>query len=401
MCIASDKAGVPRRLEPLASAIAEKGDFQVKFQRATKFHLILAVVLAQSASAQVSDPLAPLPTPVTVHRQVQPILPPTPSYLVPAANRFDIYKERLRYLARAGGVREATIAAVIPYLRLNDRAIRLDRAQPGQPSNPNALPPFAPFRRKHVTADLIRRGAAKYRTHYSRLASIEQRIGVPASVVLGIYGKETSYGTVIGNFDVLDAVASLAYEGRRRALFEGEFVAAMKLLDLGYSRTRLRGSWAGAMGYPQFMPSVALRLRADGDGDNFADIWRSEPDAFASIANYLQDAGWKANMLWGVPVRVPYNFNRATVRNPVASADCPRVHARHSRSMTMAQWRALGVTPVGRSLREIDLATLFEADGPGQTAYLVTDNYRAILKYNCSNFYALSVLLLADGIIGR
>ncbi|HEV2043744.1 MAG TPA: lytic murein transglycosylase, partial [Sphingomicrobium sp.] len=238
--------------------------------------MILAALLAQSASAQVSDPLAPLPSPVTVHRQVQPILPPTPSYLVPAANRFDIYKQRLAYIARAGGVREATIAAVVPYLRLNDRAIRLDRAQPGQPRNPNASPPFAPFRRKHVTADLIRRGAAKYRAHYGRLASIEQRIGVPASVVLGIYGKETSYGTVTGNFDVLDAVASLAYEGRRRALFEGEFVAAMKLLDLGYSRSRLRGSWAGAMGYPQFMPSVALRLRADGDGDNFADIWRSE-----------------------------------------------------------------------------------------------------------------------------
>jgi len=360
--------------------------------------MVLAVVLAQTVSAQSSDPLAPLPAPVTVHRQS---LPPTPPLLIPAPNRFDTYKQRLTTIARAAGVREATINAVIPYLRLNDRAIRLDRAQPGQPSNPNATPPFAPFRRKHVTDDLIHRGAAKYRAHSSRLASIEQRIGVPASVVLGIYGKETSYGTVTGNFDVLDAVASLAYEGRRRALFEGEFVAAMKLLDLGYSRSRLRGSWAGAMGYPQFMPSVALRLRADGDGDNFADIWRSEPDAFASIANYLRDAGWKANMLWGVPVRVPYGFNRTAVRNLVTTINCPRVYARHSRPMTMAQWRALGVTPTGRALRETDVAALFEPDGPGETAYLVTSNYNAILKYNCSNFYALSVLLLADGIIGR
>jgi lytic murein transglycosylase len=361
------------------------------------------MVLAGTAGAQSADPLAPLPPPVTVHRQTAPILPPTPPLLVPATGntRFDTYKQRLAYVARSAGVREATIAAVVPYLRLNDRAIRLDRAQPGQPSNPNASPPFAPFRRRHVTADLIRRGADKYRAHYSRLAAIEQRTGVPASVILGIYGKETSYGTVTGNFDVLDAVASLAYEGRRRSLFEGEFVAAMKLLELGYSRARLRGSWAGAMGYPQFMPSVALRLRADGDGDNFADIWRSEPDAFASIANYLRDAGWRANMLWGVPVRVPYDFNRAAVRNTVTAADCPRVHARHSRPMTMAQWRALGVTPIGRSLRDMDVATLFEADGPGETAYLVTDNYRAILKYNCSNFYALSVLLLANGIIGR
>ena len=112
-------------------------------------------------------------------------------------------------------------------------------------------------------------------------------------------------------------------------------------------------------------------MRADGDGDNFADIWRSEPDAFASIANYLRDAGWKANMLWGVPVRVPDGFNRAAVRNLTTTVDCPRVYARHSRPMTMAQWRAMGVMPISRSLRETDLAQLFEPDGPGETGYLV------------------------------
>ncbi len=365
----------------------------------------LVCVLVASGSAaltQSADPLAPSPENVrpAALQSTPTIIAPRP--VQPAAPRgFEAYKARLAYLARLASVREATIAAVIPTLEINERAIRLDRAQPGQVNNPYSAPPFAPYRARHVTADLISRGAAKYRQHYARLAAIEQRTGVPASVMLGIYGKETSYGRITGNFDVLDALASLAYEGRRRDLFEKEFVAAMKLLDAGYSRGHLRGSWAGAMGYPQFMPSVALRLRADGDGDGYADIWRSEPDAFASIANYLRDAGWKANMLWGVPVRVPATFNRAAVRNPVQAVDCPRVHARHSRPLTMAQWRAMGVYPVGRSLRDGDLATLIEPDGPGQTAYLVTDNYRAILKYNCSNFYALSVLLLANGIIGR
>lgn len=363
--------------------------------------LTLAVLIfGSSASAQV-DPLAPLPD-----APLQPVVRPAaqPVAAAPAATSlsgFAGYKQRLSGLARSAGVREATIQSVIPYLSLNSTAIRLDRAQPGQINNPYATPPFAPYRRRHVTSDLIRRGAAKYREHYSRLMLVEQRMGVPASVILGIYGKETSYGRITGNFDVPEVLATLAYEGRRRDLFESEFVAALKLMDLGYSRSRLRGSWAGAMGYPQFMPSVVLRLRADGDGDGFADIWRSEDDAFASIGNYLRDAGWKANMLWGVPVRVPSDFSRAAVRNPVASAECPRVHARHSRPMTMAQWRALRVVPTGRSLRETDMATLIEPDGPGQTAYLVTDNYRAILKYNCSNFYALSVLLLANGIIGR
>lgn len=359
-----------------------------------------ALAMAMFASASQSDPLAPLPeNRPSLPVAVQQVVPAQPS--TTALTGFSAYKVRLAALARAAGVREATIQAVIPYLEVNDRVIRLDRGQPGGVTNPNATPPFAPYRRRHVTSQLISRGAAKYRQHYSRLMQVEQRMGVPASIILGIYGKETSYGRVTGNFDVPEALASLAYEGRRRDLFEGEFVAALKLIDLGYSRSRLRGSWAGAMGYPQFMPSVVLRLRADGDGDGFADIWRNEDDAFASIGNYLRDAGWQANMLWGVPVRVPSGFNRAAVRNPVAASQCPRVHARHSRPMTMAQWRALGVVPLGRSLRDNDLATLIEPDGPGETAYLVTDNYRAILKYNCSNFYALSVTLLADGIIGR
>lgn len=371
--------------------------------KAVRAFLVCVLVVSGSAAlTQSADPLAPIPE--NVRPAALQAAPTTiaPRPVQPAAPRgFEAYKARLAYLARLASVREATVAAVIPTLEINERAIRLDRAQPGQVNNPNSTPPFAPYRARHVTSDLISRGAAKYRQHYTRLSAIEQRTGVPASVMLGIYGKETSYGRITGNFDVLDALASLAYEGRRRDLFEKEFVAAMKLLDAGYSRGHLRGSWAGAMGYPQFMPSVALRLRADGDGDGYADIWRSEPDAFASIANYLKDAGWQAHMLWGVPVRVPSGFNRAAVRNPVQAVDCPRVHARHSRPLTMAQWRAMGVYPTGRALRDGDLATLIEPDGPGQTAYLVTDNYRAVLKYNCSNFYALSVLLLANGIIGR
>jgi lytic murein transglycosylase len=374
--------------------------------------ILAAMTMAMMASSSQVDPLAPLPEPQAAPVQAPAVQTPAAQPQVvqaqvvqPASSSsligFAAYKLRLAALARSAGVRESTAQSVIPYLSLNNRVIRLDRAQPGQINNPYATPPFAPYRRRHVTSDLIRRGAAKYREHYSRLMQIEQRMGVPASVILGIYGKETSYGRITGGFDVPEALASLAYEGRRRDLFESEFVAALKLMDLGYSRSRLRGSWAGAMGYPQFMPSVVLRLRADGDGDGFADIWRSEDDAFASIGNYLRDAGWKANMLWGVPVRVPGGFNRAAVRNPAASAECPRVHARHSRPMTMAQWRAMGVVPLGRSLRDGDMATLIEPDGPGETAYLVTDNYRAILKYNCSNFYALSVALLADGIIGR
>ncbi|MGH6659698.1 MAG: lytic murein transglycosylase, partial [Sphingomicrobium sp.] len=197
------------------------------------------------------------------------------------------------------------------------------------------------------------------------------------------------------------ALASLGYHGRRRDFFEAEFIAALKLIDQGVPRWRLKGSWAGATGYPQFMPSAALRLRADGDGDGYSNIWSNELDGLASIAMYLRDAGWKASVPWGVAVRVPATINRQAIVSRVRATRCPQVFRRHSRWLTMREWRSLGVAPVGRSLPKTELAFLLEPDGPNATAYLLTANYRAILDYNCSNFYAMSVGLLADAIARR
>ncbi|URD62422.1 lytic murein transglycosylase [Sphingomonas sp. KRR8] len=311
---------------------------------------------------------------------------------------FAAYRETLAAKSRAAGVREATIQNVIPYLTLNARVLELDRAQPGQVNNPNAIPPFAPYRARHVTADLITRGRARFSSQYPYLRAIEQRFGVEPQIMMAIYGHETSFGRVTGGFDLPQVLASLAYEGRRRSFFEDEFVASLKLLDQGVPRGRLKGSWAGATGYPQFMPSVVLRLRTDGDANGTADIWNSELDALASIAAYLRDAGWKPNVHWGVPVRVPAGFNRSAVRSTLVAPRCPAVYARHSRWLSMREWRALGIVPTGRSLPDNEQASLIEPDGPDSTAYLTTVNYRAILDYNCSNFYALSVGLLGDAI---
>jgi lytic murein transglycosylase len=363
----------------------------------------LGASLVATASAQV-DPLAPLPVDRAPAAEPIRVVPdrPAPSFVVPAASTgFEAYRSRLTYIARAGGVSERTIAAVIPGLQVNNRVIRLDRGQPGAVGNPNYTPPFAPYRRAHVSADLIRRGQSRYASLWPWLSRVEQRTGVPASVMMAIYGHETSYGAVTGGFDILEALASLAYEGRRRTLFEGEFVAGLKLIDMGIPRWRLKGSYAGATGYPQFMPSTVIRLRADGDGDGKSEIWSNQVDGLASIGNYLKDAGWKAGVPWGIAVNVPTALDRNAIRNTATFTECPRVHARHSRPMTMAQWRALGVTPQGRALPDGEMATLLEPDGRGQTAYLLTGNYKAILKYNCSNFYALSVGLLANAIVGR
>jgi lytic murein transglycosylase len=312
---------------------------------------------------------------------------------------FRQYMEQLRAQALSEGVTPQTLDRVIPTLSYNPRVIQLDRNQPGG-SFDSPIPPFAPYQARHVNPTRINGGRETYRRVRAQLHDIEQRTGVPGKIAIAIYGHETGYGRITGNFDLPRSLATLAYEGRRRQLFASEFIAAMKMIDRGVPRDRLVGSWAGAFGYPQFLPSVYLRLAIDGDGDGRSEIWRSEPDAIASIGNYLHNAGWREGEPWGIAVNVPSSLDREAIANRTAAARCPRVMERHSRWLSMAEWRALGIRPQsGVWPDDAIMATLLEPDGPGSTAYLLTNNYRVILDYNCSNFYALSVGLLADEIV--
>jgi membrane-bound lytic murein transglycosylase B len=358
----------------------------------------VATSLTSTADNAVqSPPLQPVQQrPVTAQPAVA---VPRPAFQ-PAYSSFDAYKQVLAARALREGVRPGTVQAYIPTLQFNRRAIDLDRGPQNLSPTPS-IAPFAPYRARHVTPNLISRGQSRYAQFYQQLRGIEARYGIDPAVAMAIYGHETSYGAVTGSFDLLDVLASLAYDGRRRELFESEFVGALKLIDIGVGRRRLKGSYAGATGYPQFMPTAALRLRADGDGDGFADLWNNEIDGLASIGNYLRDAGWKPNVPWGVAVRTPPTLNRNAIRSTLRAPRCPRVYARHSRWLSMREWRALGVVPYGRALPETELAALIEPDGPNATAYLLTNNYKVILDYNCSNFYALSVGLLADAIARR
>ncbi len=314
---------------------------------------------------------------------------------------FHAFVEDLGRRALAEGVSARTVDSVIPSLSFNSRVIALDRNQPGA-SDPQApIPKFEPYRLRHVDSERIWRGRAAYRRLRPLLTNFEAQTGVPESLMIAIFGHETNYGAYTGDFDLARALASLAYEGRRRALFSAEFIATLRLMDLGFPRHKLVGSWAGATGYPQFLPSVYLRMARDGDGDGRADIWASEADAVASIGNYLRLAGWQRGLAWGARVTVPLALDRASIRSLTTSPRCERVHARHSRWLTIAEWRALGVVETGaKRLPDRAMATLIEPDGPGAAAYLTTMNYRAILDYNCSNFYALSVGLLADEVGG-
>lgn len=347
--------------------------------------LAAAVLIASSAAAQAGTAAAP-------GSQGHANSPPS---------GFEGYKAYLVHRARAEGIREVTLQAHLPSLRLNARAIELDRAQRPPASVRIGSPPLGPYLRQHVTPTLTWKGQSRYHSLWPYLFRIQTSYGVDPAVLLAIYGKETSYGAVTGSFDLLEVLASLAYEGRRRDMFEAEVLSTLKLIDAGVSRHRLKGSYAGATGYPQFMPSVILRLRADGDGDGYADIWSNEADALASIANYLRDAGWKPGVPWGTAVRVPPTLDRTRLHSTEATQKCPAVFRRHSRSLSVGEWRRLGVMPIGPGLPDTEMATLLEPEGAGETSYLLTANYRAILAYNCSNFYAMSVALLSDAIARR
>jgi len=359
---------------------------------AHKALLAIATLLSGAALAQTTT--TPAPTGTVTGGTGTPIAQAAPLGTDAA---FQAYLGTLRAKARAMGIRDATMDSVFPTLTVNPRVIQLDRSQPGG-SFDALIPPFEPYRLQHVDAQRIGRGRMAYAANRSKLAAIEAQTGVPEQIMVAIYGHETNYGAFTGDFDLLRSLGTLAYEGRRRSLFEPEFLATLKMFDSGIPRSQLIGSWAGATGFPQFLPTVYLRVAKDGDGDGRANIWTSEADALASIANYFVDAGWRKGEPWGVPVSVPATFNRASVASRSTPPRCVRVFSRHSRWLTMAEWRQRGIVPTGASLPESTLATLLEPDGPGKTAYLLTGNYRVILDYNCSNFYALSVGLLADAV---
>jgi membrane-bound lytic murein transglycosylase B len=236
---------------------------------------------------------------------------------------FDAYLELLKARARGEGVSDITIERMTEGLTPNPRVIALDQNQPGSGTT-RGYPPMSNYIATHVDTARIGGGRAVYAQHRELLARIERDYGVPGPIIVAIFGHETSYGKVKGDFDLARSLATLAWEGRRRELFASEFLALMKIADKGYPRPQLVGSYAGAFGNPQFLPSVYLRLAADGDGDARADIFTNRADTFASIANYFRDAGWRPGQPWGVRASVPQGFDLSSFRTRLASPVCPR-----------------------------------------------------------------------------
>ncbi len=309
---------------------------------------------------------------------------------------FPAFVDWLSAQARSEGVSEGTIARMTAGLTPNERVIALDRAQPGTPTS-TGFPSMSGYLSTHNSSQRISAGRRAYAEAAGIRSELERRYGIPSAMLFAIWGHETNYGTFKGNFDLSRSLATLAWEGRRRELFTREWIDLLKIADMGVRRETLVGSWAGAFGHPQFLPSIYLRLAVDGDGDGHRDIWNNRTDALHSIAAYFRDAGWRPGQPWGVRATIPAGFDWNAVSSKMASPVCPRVHERHTQWRTVAEWKRMGVTPNG-AIYDDAMAMLFQPDGPGTPTWLLTQNYRVILEYNCSNYYALSVGLLADEI---
>lgn len=284
--------------------------------------------------------------------------------------------------ARQSGISEQVIDAAMAGFKPNPRIIELDRKQP------EGTMTFAQYKKRVISDARIAQGRRLYREHRDILERVAGEYGVPAQYVVALWGIETSYGNNTGGFNVPHALATLAYDGRRSSFFRKELLNALKIIDAGHIDGKtMKGSWAGAMGQNQFMPSSFHAYAVDGNGDGKRDIWTSLPDVFASTANYLSKSGWKDDQKWGRRVVLPKSFSKDMV-----GLDVKR---------DLATWKKLGVVlPNGTPIPVVEgmKASVVAPDGLSGPAYLAYGNYRVIMRWNKSTYFATSVGLLADQI---
>jgi lytic murein transglycosylase len=365
-----------------------------------RFLFLLPLVAITACTKPVAAPVAgpPPPAPFGVSPPRAPVVAaPAPP---PANAAFATWLDQYRRRALARGVAPAAVESLLAGIELQPRVLALDRRQPGDSGSATAR--FDAYLARQVDGVRIALGVAAANRVSTTLASVQARTGVPGEILVAIWGLESGYGKVTGNFDVPSSLATLAWDGRRAALFTAELDAALTIIEKGLAtRAALRGSWAGAMGQPQFLPSSFLSYGVDGDGDGRADIWGNEADTLMSIGNYFKAKGWQPGLSWGLPVTLPAGFDRADIRPTEKPKSCVRPLEKHSRWLPIATWKAKGLTGIAAFPADDVPAALIEPDGDGQGAYLVTRNYRVIMDYNCSNFYALSVALLGDAISNR
>jgi membrane-bound lytic murein transglycosylase B len=295
---------------------------------------------------------------------------------------FDAWLRGFREEAVQKGLRRTTLDQALNSVAPLPRILELDRAQP------EVRLTFEQYFARVVNRVRIDTGRTRLAENNELLARIVQRYPVQPRFIVALWAVETDFGRLTGGFNVFAALATLAYDGRRAAFFREELLNALRIADKGAMNVAdMRGSWAGAMGQSQFMPSSYLAYAVDFDGDGRSDIWNSRPDVFASIANYLVRVGWKADETWGRQAQLPAGFARNLVDH-------------NNVWKPLGEWQALGVRlPDGRDLPTRDIsAAIAQPDGEGARAFLVYPNFRVIMRWNRSVNFAASVGLLADAI---
>ncbi len=296
---------------------------------------------------------------------------------------FARWLEDLRQDALRHGVSAATLDSALSGIKPISRVIELDRQQP------EFTLTFHQYQERVVPKARIEKGKRKLSENRTLLKEIGERFGVQPRFIVAFWGIETDFGRITGGFPVIPALTTLAFDGRRGAYFRRQLLDALTILDQGHiDIARMVGSWAGAMGQCQFMPSSFLAYAVDFDGDGRKDIWNSKEDVFASAANYLSRSGWRNDQTWGRPVKLPQLFDLDLVDLKLQKR--------------LSEWQRMGVRSAnGADLPKRDLmASVVLAEGPAGPTFVVYDNYRTILKWNRSTFFAVAVGSLADRIGG-
>jgi membrane-bound lytic murein transglycosylase B len=309
-------------------------------------------------------------------------------FMAPAAQANDkpvgLWVQEFKQEARNLGISEALLEETFEHFEPNPRIITLDRKQP------EGTITFTKYLSNVVTPQRIKEGQRLYMENRDLLEKIGKKYGVQPRFIVALWGIETSYGKVTGNFNVPHALATLAYDGRRADFFRAELLKSLQIIEAGHIRFhQMKGSWAGAMGQSQFMPSSFLNFAVDENGDGRKDIWNTKADIFGSIANYLKTNGWNDALTWGRPVRLPADFKREL-------ADIKTFRP-------LNEWRAMGVRQIdGRALppRDISAAVMYPGK-PEEGAYLIYQNFPVILHWNRSRYFATAVGMLADRIYGQ
>ncbi len=298
-----------------------------------------------------------------------------------AANEqsFDAWRDGLRQEALKDGISGTTFDAAFTGVQPIPRIIELDRSQP------EFTMTFPEYLERVVPQARIDKARAMLREHRVILDEVGRKYGVQPRFIVALWGIESDFGRRTGDFSVVASLATLAYDGRRSDFFRKELMDALHILEERHiTPERMIGSWAGAMGQNQFMPSSFRMYAVDYDGDGRRDIWGSQADIFASIANYLHNYDWKPDQTWGRPVRLPAGFDNNLVSLEVEKP--------------ISEWQRLGVrTFAGEALPTRDLmASVVQPDGAGGAAFLVYENYKKIMRWNRSTFFATAVGQLAD-----